>query len=75
MYDLKSVGQNIRQARESKFYSQEYLAAKLKISQNAYSKTELGYTSITLDRLLQIADVLEVDALDLLKTMDKKLSA
>jgi transcriptional regulator with XRE-family HTH domain len=41
-------------------YSQDYLAYKLNISQNAYSKVELGYTKITLERLVVIAQVLEV---------------
>jgi GAF domain-containing protein len=41
-------------------YSQDYLAYKLNISQNAYSKVELGYTKITLERLIVIAGVLQV---------------
>lgn len=56
---VKLVAFNIRKQREEKNYTQEYLAAKLKISQNAYSKIELGYTKITLERLFQIADILE----------------
>ncbi|MCD8741141.1 helix-turn-helix transcriptional regulator [Mucilaginibacter roseus] len=55
---IKSVAINIRKQREAKNYTQEYLAAKLKISQNAYSKIELGYTKITVERLFQIADIL-----------------
>jgi transcriptional regulator with XRE-family HTH domain len=55
---IRSVAANIRKQREAKNYTQEYLAAKLKISQNAYSKIELGYTKITLERLFQIADIL-----------------
>ncbi|WP_345213151.1 helix-turn-helix transcriptional regulator [Mucilaginibacter gynuensis] len=63
---IRSVAANIRKQRESKNYTQEYLAAKLKISQNAYSKIELGYTKITLERLFQIADVLGVSSIDLI---------
>ncbi|RYY37515.1 MAG: XRE family transcriptional regulator [Sphingobacteriaceae bacterium] len=63
---IKSVAANIRKTREEKNYTQEYLAAKLKISQNAYSKIELGYTKITLERLFQIAEVLEITAIDLI---------
>ncbi|MCC8410706.1 helix-turn-helix transcriptional regulator [Mucilaginibacter sp. UR6-1] len=58
---IKSVAASIRKQREEKNYTQEYLAAKLKISQNAYSKIELGYTKITLERLFQIADILETN--------------
>lgn len=63
---IKAVASNIRRTREYNHYTQEYLAAKLNISQNAYSKIELGYTKITVERLFQIADVLSVNTLDLM---------
>jgi len=59
---IKAIAANIRAKREKKNYTQEYLAYKLDISQNAYSKIELGYTKITLERLFQIAEILEMDA-------------
>jgi transcriptional regulator with XRE-family HTH domain len=64
---IRSVALNIRKIREYKDYTQEYLAMKLGISQNAYSKIELAYTRITLERLIQIAQILEVDSVDLIK--------
>jgi hypothetical protein len=60
MYNIQTVGTNIRNARLYRNYSQDYLAYKLKISQNAYSKVECGFTKITLERLIIIAEVLEV---------------
>jgi transcriptional regulator with XRE-family HTH domain len=60
MYDTQAVAANIRSARLLRNYSQDYLAFKLKISQNAYSKVECGYTKVTIDRLIIIADVLKV---------------
>lgn len=57
---------NIRKIREFRNYTQNYLAAKLDISQNAYSKIELGYSSITLNRLIEISDILEVDLMDII---------
>ena len=60
------VSSNIRKIREHKNYTQEYLAAKLGISQNAYSKIELNYSKLTLDRLFRIADILETDIIQLL---------
>ena len=63
---LKAVATNIRKVREYRGYPQEYLAMKLGISQNAYSKIELAYTRITLERFIQIAQILEVDSVDLL---------
>jgi len=57
---------NVRKVREFRNYTQDYLAAKLGISQNAYSKIELGYSSVTLSRLVNIAEILEVDLVDLI---------
>lgn len=68
----KLVASNARRIREYRNYTQEYLAAKLGISQNAYSKIELGYSNITLRRLVQIAEVLEIDLIDLLNTDSKE---
>lgn len=62
----KNVAGNIRKIREYRDYTQDYLAAKLKISQNAYSKIELGYSKLTIDRLFQIAAILEVEVPHLL---------
>ena len=63
---IKAIAANIRHKREFRNYTQEYLALKLNISQNAYSKIELGYTKITVERLFQIADILEFDVTELL---------
>ena len=62
---MREVASNIRKIREQKNYTQDYLAAKLDISQNAYSKIELGYSKLTLDRLFQIAIILEVEVMQL----------
>jgi len=68
--DLKTraIVSNIRKIREFRNFTQDYLAVKLHISQNAYSKIELGYSSITLSRLIHIAEILEVDVVDLINT-------
>ena len=66
--------QNIRSIRIAKQFSQDYVAAKLNISQNAYSKIELGYTKITLERLFQIADILEFDVTDFINADKPELS-
>lgn len=63
-FKVKAIATNIRQLRENRNYTQEYLAAKLDISQNAYSKIELGYTKITVERLFQIAEILDFDVID-----------
>ena len=63
----KRVAHNIRRVREYRNYTQEYVAGKIGISQNAYSKLELGLHKLSLERLFQIADVLDVDCIDLLE--------
>jgi len=62
---LKLVTDNIRKLRENRNYSQEYMAARLHISQNTYSKLELCYTALTLERLILIADILNVSVISL----------
>ncbi|MCX2478706.1 helix-turn-helix transcriptional regulator [Pedobacter sp. MC2016-15] len=69
----KVVAGNIRKIREYRNYTQDYLAAKLSISQNAYSKIELGYSKITLDRLFQIAIILDVEVVQLI-TVDHRVT-
>ena len=62
----KAIVANIRKIREYRNYTQDYLAAKLRISQNAYSKIELGYSNITLSRLIEIAAILEVSLIEII---------
>ena len=69
---IRTVAINIRRIRESKDYTQDYLAVKLNISQNAYSKIELGYTKITVERLFQIAQILEVDPVNLINFSEEE---
>lgn len=68
LLDLKpeNVATNIRKVREFRNYTQDYLAAKLTISQNAYSKIELGYSKLTVERLFHIASVLDVKVTELI---------
>ena len=69
----KSIAANIRKLREYRDYTQDYLAAKLSISQNAYSKIELGYSKITLERLFVISEVLEVKPEELVSMETEEL--
>lgn len=63
----KSVANNIRRVREYRNYTQDYVARKIGISQNAYSKLELGFHKLSLERLFQIAEVLAVDCTALIE--------
>jgi transcriptional regulator with XRE-family HTH domain len=57
-----NVGENIRIFRELRKYSQDYMAHKLTISQSCYAKLEKQEVKLSVERLLQIADILKVDA-------------
>lgn len=54
------IGHKIKNIRELKNLTQEYMAEKLDISQAAYSKLEKGEIKISEEKLLQISNVLEV---------------
>lgn len=58
---MKSVAQKIKVYREMRNYSQDFMAGQLGISQPAYAKIEHGKTSISLDRLRKISEILQVD--------------
>ncbi|WP_417940810.1 helix-turn-helix domain-containing protein [Flavobacterium sp. RS13.1] len=61
------VKENIKNIRELKNYTQEYMAQKLDISQAAYSKIEKGKTEITLLKLQEIATVFEITIVEILQ--------
>ena len=56
------IGRCLRAARESKGYSQDYVADRLGISQSSYACLESGRTGLSVDRFLRLAEILEVDA-------------
>ena len=60
-------GHIIRHFREVKNYSQKYVAAKMGISQNAYSKIENNITQLTVHHIKDLSKILEVPITDLLR--------
>lgn len=64
---IKKIITGIRKLREDRGFTQDYLANRLGISQNAYSKLELGYSKVTVDRLFHIAAILQVSVTELLQ--------
>lgn len=60
------TGEKIRIHRVIKNYSQEYMSWCLGISQAAYSQIESGQTKVTVDRVYEIAEILEISAFELL---------
>jgi len=62
------IGLKIKKYRENKNYTQEYMSEKLNISQNTYSKIETGGIKLTVDRLKQISDILEIPIEEILNS-------
>jgi len=61
------IGDNIKEIREiEKNYKRSYIAERLGISTRAYSNIENNITDITLQRLEEIADILECTPLYIL---------
>jgi transcriptional regulator with XRE-family HTH domain len=56
----KTIAQRIRRLRQNADLSQDNVADELGITKGAYSKIERGITAISVDRLHQIAKVLDV---------------
>ena len=60
------IGDKIRKVRELKGFKQEYVAGKLGLSVTAYGNIERNESSLTFERLEEIAGVLEVTVQDIL---------
>jgi len=67
------VGDNIRAIRESeKNFKRSYVAGKLNITTRAYGNIENNIASITVNRLEEIANILECDPLYILNYQSSK---
>jgi transcriptional regulator with XRE-family HTH domain len=67
------VQDKIRSLRVGKGWTQENMAEKLNLSVNGYANIERGETEITLQRLEQIAQLFEMNYMDLLNVGEKQL--
>ena len=63
----------IKQIRELKNITQEYVAQKLGLSTRAYSKIESGETQLTINRLNEISEVLGIGSMEVLGFDDKQV--
>jgi transcriptional regulator with XRE-family HTH domain len=68
-----NVGNNIKQIRELRNYTQEYMAQKLSMSQSAYARIESGTIIPEVDKLQRIAEILDIDISVLLNTYQRKI--
>ena len=60
---IKTVLAQIKAQRNIKNYTQHYVANKLGISQNAYSKIESGISRLTIETLFILSHVFEIEVL------------
>ena len=67
------MNDKIRKVRESKAWSQEQMAEKLNMSLNGYAKIERGETKLYLDKLEQIAQVFDIDVVELMQSDGKNI--
>jgi transcriptional regulator with XRE-family HTH domain len=58
---MNNIGFSIKRMRQQKGYSQEFMAAKLDVTQASYARIESQQIKLSVDRLQQIAEVLETD--------------
>jgi transcriptional regulator with XRE-family HTH domain len=63
---MEIIIEKIKEHRKKKGLSHENMADELHISQAAYSKIEKNETKLTVDRLYQIAEILETPVYELL---------
>lgn len=66
------ITERIKRMRLNRDFSQDYVATKLGISQRAYSKLENGELKIDIEKLQRIAQILEVDAAEIISNEDNQ---
>lgn len=70
---IQQAETKIKQIRELKNFTQEYMAQNLGLSTRAYSKIETGETQLTINRLNEISAILGVQPMEVLGFDDKKV--
>lgn len=63
----------IKQIRELKNLTQEHIANQLGLSVRAYSKIETGETQLTINRLNEISNILNIDPIEVLGFDEKQI--
>ncbi len=66
LMEAKQVLEHIRTIRKEKNLNQKRMAELLNISQPGYQKIEQGTNVLSLDRFLEICNILEIDSYNLL---------
>jgi len=67
--ELNKILVTIKRRRSQLGYSQTFVAEKLHVTQNVYSKIESNKIKLTACRLSLLCDILEIDIVNLLKSV------
>lgn len=68
-----NIQEKIRAMREIKHWSQEEMAEKLEMSPTGYARIERGESKLNLERLQQIANIFNIDVIELMASNEKGL--
>ena len=68
---MKSIIENIKTIRESKGYSQEYMAELIAVTQSSYARFERGATKTDLKVVSSIAQVFDMSLVDIITYPEK----
>lgn len=63
---MESIGEKIKNIRELRNLTQDYMATQLGITQAGYSKMESGTSQINYQKLVEIAKILDISLEDML---------
>ena len=61
------INENIKNIRELKDYTQEYMALRLNMTQAGYSKIEKGVIALSCDKLQEIVSIFEMDLISIIE--------
>jgi transcriptional regulator with XRE-family HTH domain len=70
---MEKITEKIKEYRKKKGYNYEIMAHEMKISTAAYRKIETNQTKLTVDKLYQIAEIIEAKIEDLLDIQADKI--
>ncbi len=69
---MQHISEKIKNLRELRNFTQEYMSKQLRMTQAGYSKLESGKTDITFSQLTEIAKTLDVRVEDLITFDNQK---
>ncbi len=68
---MNDILKNIKAIRRERGFGQEYMAERLGVSQPAYLNWEKGKRDLSYTALMRIADIFEVDVIDIITYPDR----